>query len=905
MKTNNTQAHIITHTHWDREWFLTSVYTSQWIAGLIDKIEELSIENPDYAFLLDGQTLIIEDLLHVAPDYQERVERLIQNGNLIVGPYYCQPDWQLTNGETLIRNLQYGRMDVQKWGGTLSDTGWLVDTFGHISQAPQIHQLFGIDSVFVWRGVPQLAPFFDWVGSNQRALFAIDLFGGYRNLYGVSHVPEVASQRLVKMVERLMPYYATGDIPLFDGYDLEDNPEDPIQFYKEHAENIPNDIDIIASTPMQYAKAMREQWVDRPQIQGELNSGKYGATFPGTVSARTYLKIMAHDTSRMLYQLCEPIATLAYLKGRDYDASKYEQWTRALLQNAVHDCICGVSIDQVHEKMAYTYEQVFDAAQEEFRQALDFVLQDFSTGTYTISTNPYRIDQWLFFNGHGYHVQTNGVGVSKIIETYSLEDTVTKSITDFAWKNTHYNVHIHADGTIQIDDATLGRIVVYADNGDTYSDERGDMLGIRAPTDTFTLHTNSKQQVIHFPCEWQNNDIHIMADVKIYLDDSPMIRWTIDLDSQGKNFQVDLVFETAQQGTIFAGMPFDIVERNIVDNDLLPRELDADLSTILLGQREIGETRTFPMQEFVGITNQEQTTLIMAKGIYGYQANVDGRISVSLRRSVEWLTEADLAHRVGDAGPFFYVPDARCERTVTHEFGLVMGQLNQQDCQRINAAFQNPPLIVEVNATGHQTHWDIFQADVPLSSLQVMDGHVLARVWNATDENVSLSEPMQTISPTGEPKQSIGQIAPHSIQTLQIDISPTQQHTTTDKTQVTPIPIPAWRVGDNHGQPNPQILRQLEQLIQELTEKTHALEAELRAASGNERYRIEHQLYARKRELREYQLSLRLNQLKQDSGGKLTRAYLYEPDEQVAKIGFELNRLRIKRRIYDYIVEVI
>ena len=36
-----TTVHIINHTHWDREWFLTSVYTTQWIPGLIDRLEEI------------------------------------------------------------------------------------------------------------------------------------------------------------------------------------------------------------------------------------------------------------------------------------------------------------------------------------------------------------------------------------------------------------------------------------------------------------------------------------------------------------------------------------------------------------------------------------------------------------------------------------------------------------------------------------------------------------------------------------------------------------------------------------------------------------------------------------------------------------------------------------------------
>ena len=198
----NTIAHIINHTHWDREWFLTSVYTSPWIPKLIDALERLATDNPDYQFLLDGQTLVIEDLLKLAPDYRGKVDRLVKEGNLIIGPYYCQPDWRITGGESLIRNLLYGWKDLQQHGGH-NHIGWLVDTFGHISQAPQLHQMFGLDVAFVWRGVPQLEPYVFWQGADSSQILTIHLIGGYRNLYGITQTPEIAIKRLEVEIAKL------------------------------------------------------------------------------------------------------------------------------------------------------------------------------------------------------------------------------------------------------------------------------------------------------------------------------------------------------------------------------------------------------------------------------------------------------------------------------------------------------------------------------------------------------------------------------------------------------------------------------------------------------------------------------------------------------------------------------
>ena len=148
------------------------------------------------------------------------------------------------------------------------------------------------------------------------------------------------------------------------------------------------------STPALFAQEIGAKALDLPTLAGELNSGKYGATFPGVFSARAYLKVMARDCETMLFQQVEPLATLAWLKGRPYAAEQYAAWGRALLQNAVHDCICGVSIDEVHEKMEISYRRTFDAMQEELQASLATVLSGFAPGLYAVSTVPFAVDQW-------------------------------------------------------------------------------------------------------------------------------------------------------------------------------------------------------------------------------------------------------------------------------------------------------------------------------------------------------------------------------------------------------------------------------------------------------------------------------------------------------------------------------
>lgn len=891
----STNAHIINHTHWDREWFLTSIYTTQWIPTLIDNLERIAQNNPDFRYLLDGQTLIIEDLIALDPSYEARARKLIEQGNLAIGPYYCQPDWQLTGGELHLRNLLYGAKDVQKYGGERR-AGWLVDTFGHISQAPQIHQMFGLDAVFVWRGVPQLAAYFRWMGSDGSELRAVDLFGGYRNLYGVSHAPDVAVRRLQSEVDKLSPFYPTKDIPLFDGYDLEDEPEDSVGFFAERV--VPETIALSEATPASFVEAVWPKLNGIPTISGELNSGKFGATFPGTFSARTYLKVMAYDCATLLFGRCEPLAALAGCFERPFSPHQHETYSRLLLQNAVHDCICGVSIDMVHEKMEDIYRRVFDEMTGEIDQTLTHLMGGFAAGSYAVSTNPFPFDGHLLVDDLLYHVKTDGVGVYAVNQAEAAVDEDV-AVTDFAARG----CLVRGDGTVQCGDAVLGRLAVFADAGDTYSDETGELLGLLLPTTPLRhIASSAAHDVLWYASAFDNGDISVEATVQIALMDGEMPRWQIDLDSSGVNFRVDFVCETAVSGQIHAGMPFDTVARQPQDSDLLPRDLEDSRAKIFMGQRELNEVRSFPFHEYVGIGNDERTVVVLAKGINAYQADADGTLRIILRRSSEWLTKANLENRIGDAGPFFYVPDARCERVVRHELGVLVGNtaVTSPQFQQINHAFHHPPLLVTSEGSGDLTELTLFQENAPLSILQMLDGKLIARGYNPTDEPITLSQTYQTVDPFGGDLGETAVIAPKQIISL---VVPFEKQPQSEPTTVQLHNAAPWRVGANGSRPDPVIIEELEEKTAVLQTQIEQIEAKLTNDPDN--YQLQWQMYAYRRERLEYLLSAHLSKLKLANGDSVPHDYLYAPDPTIVKIGGQLNKMRIKRRIFDYVIAAL
>jgi TolA-binding protein len=117
--------------------------------------------------------------------------------------------------------------------------------------------------------------------------------------------------------------------------------------------------------------------------------------------------------------------------------------------------------------------------------------------------------------------------------------------------------------------------------------------------------------------------------------------------------------------------------------------------------------------------------------------------------------------------------------------------------------------------------------------------------------------------------------------------------------------LPEWRVGENQSVPDTAIMEQLQEKAMELEQEIAELQGEIEHVDGDERWRRQHKIYVKQRESLEFRLSYLLNQRKRDQNGQLNEAYLFDQDPEIAELGSELNNLRIKRRIFDYVIEAL
>ncbi|HTE48210.1 MAG TPA: glycoside hydrolase family 38 C-terminal domain-containing protein [Gemmatimonadaceae bacterium] len=349
-------AHIVSHTHWDREWYHTAERFRQRLVALIDELLD-DPPGPGESFLLDGQAIVIDDYLDVRPDRAGEIGRLLGDGRLEAGPWYVLADELIPSGEALVRNLLAGRRALRRFEAIAPPVLYCPDSFGHPAMLPAIAAGFGLPMIILWRGYGGTRwPAGDsvrWAApSGDEALVFHLPRDGYE--FG-SHLPvdpEGAGVRWQRMRDELAPRSTTGVMLIPHGADHHARQTDHGEAIAalEHAGASDS---VHRSSLRQFAEHFLERSATQrlPLVRGELrDSYGYTWTLQGTFASRAHEKRLNARAERIMLREAEPWSALAARKGPSRRALVDAAW-RTVLTAHPHDTICGCSIDDVAAAM--------------------------------------------------------------------------------------------------------------------------------------------------------------------------------------------------------------------------------------------------------------------------------------------------------------------------------------------------------------------------------------------------------------------------------------------------------------------------------------------------------------------------------------------------------------------------
>lgn len=383
----NKEYCVISHTHWDREWYFTFEQFRYRLVKLIDNLLDIMENEKDFVFHLDAQTIVLEDYLKIKPQNKEKLEKYIKEGRIIVGPWYVQNDFFLTDGEATVRNLLIGTKIANEFGAC-GTTGYIPDQFGNISQLPQIYNQFGIETCLLGRGYSfwhrnendelvrdMTPPEFYWKGKDGSKVLSVRFTTWYNNAQRFSEdIPR--NVKLIDFIEGA--YQGTARAPyylLMNGVDHLEAQENLLPILKE-TNKLLKDGELKQCTMQEFTDKlkdwMKETGTEIEEYVGELRNGNDYDLLKGTLSSRVYLK---QDNARLqnkVENIIEPLYTLAELKGmKDIYPKEYLTYLwKSIIENHPHDSICGCSMDAVHKNMQDRTARINEVSDEMIHDVL-------------------------------------------------------------------------------------------------------------------------------------------------------------------------------------------------------------------------------------------------------------------------------------------------------------------------------------------------------------------------------------------------------------------------------------------------------------------------------------------------------------------------------------------------------
>jgi mannosylglycerate hydrolase len=348
-------VHLVPHTHWDREWYAPFQSFRLRLVELMDNLLDLMEARQGLAFMLDGQTAVVDDYLEVRPEAEERIRPLVGEGRLTVGPWQMLMDEFLVSGESIVRNLQAGWRRAEELGGAMP-VGYLPDMFGHIAQMPQILHRAGIHDAVVWRGVPAAVDrhAFAWEAPDGSTVRAEYLPGGYGNAAYLLHAPP---ERLAGKIDRfgrvMAPFFGEDDLLAMHGAD-HTAPLPDLMVLLENLNRRQDRYLLRLGTLPDYLGRFEGSTDRLARWRGELRSGARANLLMGVTSARMDLKAACARAERILERYAEPLQSL---HGGTWPGALIRLAWDNLVANSAHDSICGCSVDEVAAQVLVRYAQ--------------------------------------------------------------------------------------------------------------------------------------------------------------------------------------------------------------------------------------------------------------------------------------------------------------------------------------------------------------------------------------------------------------------------------------------------------------------------------------------------------------------------------------------------------------------
>jgi alpha-mannosidase len=363
---------LIGNSHIDMAWLWPWTETVEVVRNTFQSVLDLMREYPDFKFTMSSARAY-EWMQEKYPDLFHQIEQRVKEGRWeIVGGMWVEPDLNMPDGESLVRQILVGKRYFQKNFGVDVKIGWNPDSFGYNYQLPQIYKKSGMDyfvtQKLLWAHEFTTFPYklFWWQapdGSRLLTYFPHDYAGGIDG--------EPLATDLSIWMPSIYGKTLAGHPEMMHLYGVGDHGGGPTRVMLDHADQLRASDAVYPKLQFGFASDFFNDLEKKlpnmqvPTWDGELYFQYHRGVF--TTQAETKRRIRRAEENVLN---AEKFASLASLYGRAYPQDGMQLTWKDLLFDHFHDIMPGSGIAVNYLDAKRNLEDVDRAANEVTQGAL-------------------------------------------------------------------------------------------------------------------------------------------------------------------------------------------------------------------------------------------------------------------------------------------------------------------------------------------------------------------------------------------------------------------------------------------------------------------------------------------------------------------------------------------------------
>lgn len=388
-KEKNEEVAFIGHTHIDVAWLWTLAQTKEKAQRSFSTVIKLMEQYPEYIFM-SSQPQLYAYVKENDPELYEKIKERVAEGRWEPeGAMWLEADTNITGGESLIRQIMYGKKFMKDEFGAENHILWLPDVFGYSASLPQILKKCGIDSFFTikinWNETNKFPhDTFIWRGIDGSEIFAV-FAKNYVNMVSARDIKGLMGYHIDKK------YTPTVLAPVGFGDGGGGVTFEMLENLKRFEKGLPGFPKVTMRRAADTIAKIKSEFEDStqklkftPKWSGELYLEMHRGTYTTQSKNKKY-----NRKCELLLQKAEAVSAAAgILTGYENPKAVFDECWQAVLRNQFHDIIPGSSIKEVYADSAKEYETVKRNGTDIFNAALSDIASKVKTDDGYLVYNP-------------------------------------------------------------------------------------------------------------------------------------------------------------------------------------------------------------------------------------------------------------------------------------------------------------------------------------------------------------------------------------------------------------------------------------------------------------------------------------------------------------------------------------